>query len=156
MIIKSAALACMHTQTHTSTYIHTYKHTNIHTYMHAYIQVHTYIHTYIHTHRHIQVHTYIHPTHTSIHPYIHFCAQTDTKRFTLKTTDAQHPTRFHSNQSHEPAENVYALEGLACRKRVAQASSPAAPASRVRRSRRLCSTLAAAPGLLVDALVAKE
>jgi hypothetical protein len=37
------------------------------------------------------------------------------------------------------------------RKRVAPASSPAAPASRVRRSRRLRSTLAAAPGLLVHA-----
>ncbi len=50
-------------------------------------------------------------------------------------------------------ENVHALEGLACRKRLAPASSPAAPASRVRRSRRLRSTLAAAPGLLAHALV---
>ena len=32
-------------------------------------------------------------------------------------------------------ENVHALKGLACRKRVAPASSPAAPASRVRRLR---------------------
>ena len=49
-----------------------------------------------------------------------------------------------------PAENVNALEGLACRKLVALASSPqaAAPASRVQRSHRLRSTLAAAPGLL--------
>jgi hypothetical protein len=51
------------------------------------------------------------------------------------------------------AENVHALEGLACRKRVAPASSPAASASRVRRSRRLRSTLAAAPGLLAHVLV---
>jgi hypothetical protein len=49
------------------------------------------------------------------------------------------------------SENVPALEGLACRKRVALASSPAAPASRVRRS-----TLAAAPGLLAHALVTKQ
>ena len=48
---------------------------------------------------------------------------------------------------------MHALEGLACRKRVAPASSPAAPASRIRRSRRLRSTLAAAPGLLARALV---
>ncbi len=56
------------------------------------------------------------------------------------------------------AENVHALEGLACRKRAAPASSPAAPASasRVRRSRRLRSTLAAAPGLLAHALVTKQ
>ena len=54
------------------------------------------------------------------------------------------------------AENVHPLEGLACRKRVAPASSPAAPASRVRRSRRLRSTLAAAPGLLAHALVTKQ
>ena len=54
------------------------------------------------------------------------------------------------------AENVHALEGLAFRKRVAPASSPAAPASRVRRSRRLRSTLAAAPGLLAHALVTKQ
>ena len=53
-------------------------------------------------------------------------------------------------------ENVHALEGLACRKRIAPASSPAAPASRVRRSRRLRSTLAAAPGLLAHALVTKQ
>ena len=50
-------------------------------------------------------------------------------------------------------ENVHALEGLACRKRVAPATSPAAPTSRVRRLRRLRSTLAAAPGLLAHALV---
>jgi hypothetical protein len=50
-------------------------------------------------------------------------------------------------------ENVHALESLACRKRVTPASSPAAPVSRVRRSRRLRSTLAAAPGLLAHALV---
>ena len=48
------------------------------------------------------------------------------------------------------------LEGLACRKRVAPASSPAASASRVRRSRRLCSTLAAAPGFLAHTLVIKQ
>jgi hypothetical protein len=53
-------------------------------------------------------------------------------------------------------ENVHALEGLACRKRVTPASSPAAPASRVRRSRRLRSTRAAAPGLLAHALVKKQ
>jgi hypothetical protein len=56
-----------------------------------------------------------------------------------------------------PAENVtanvHAREGLACRKRVSPASSPAAPAIRVRRSRRLRSTLAAAPGLLAHALI---
>ena len=52
-------------------------------------------------------------------------------------------------------ENVHALEGLACRKRVTPASSPAAPTSRVRRSRRLRSTLAAAPGLLAHAFVTK-
>ncbi len=51
------------------------------------------------------------------------------------------------------AENVHALEGLACRKRVTPASSPAAPATRVRRSRRLRSTLAAALVLLAHALV---
>ena len=54
------------------------------------------------------------------------------------------------------AENVHALEGLASRKRVAPASSPAAPASRVRRSHFLRSTLAAAPGLLAHALVTKQ
>ena len=54
------------------------------------------------------------------------------------------------------SENVHALEGLACRKRVTPASSPAAPASRVWHSRRLCSTLAAAPGLLAHALVTKQ
>jgi hypothetical protein len=54
------------------------------------------------------------------------------------------------------AENVHALEGLACRKRVAPASSPAAPASRVRHSRCLRSTLAAAPGVLAHALVTKQ
>ena len=54
------------------------------------------------------------------------------------------------------SENVHAREGLACRKRVAPASSPAAPASRVRRSRRLRSTLAAALGLLAHALVTKQ
>ena len=54
------------------------------------------------------------------------------------------------------AETVHALEGLACRKCVAPASSPAAPASRVWRSRRLRSTLAAAPGLLAHALVTKQ
>ncbi len=54
------------------------------------------------------------------------------------------------------AENVHALEGLACRKRVAPASTPTAPASRVRRSRRLRFTLAAAPGLLAHALVTKQ
>ena len=53
-------------------------------------------------------------------------------------------------------ENVHALEGLACHKRVAPASSPAAPASRVRRSRSLRSTLAAAPGRLAHALVTKQ
>ena len=42
---------------------------------------------------------------------------------------------------------------LACRKRVAPASSHAAPASRVRRSRRLRFTLAAAPVLLAHANV---
>ena len=54
---------------------------------------------------------------------------------------------------HRQAENVHALKGLACRARVAPASSSATPASRVRRSRRLRSTLAAAPGLLAHALV---
>ncbi len=54
------------------------------------------------------------------------------------------------------SENVHALEGLACRKRVAPASSHAAPASRARRSRRLRSTLAAAPCLLAHALVTKQ
>ena len=54
-------------------------------------------------------------------------------------------------QHTEPLENVHALEGLVCRLRVAPASSPAAPASRVRR--RLRSTLAAAPGLRAHALV---
>ena len=44
-------------------------------------------------------------------------------------------------------ENVPALEGLACRKHVAPA--------RVRRLRRLPSTLAAAPGLFAHALVKK-
>ena len=41
----------------------------------------------------------------------------------------------HSSQQQvlSPSENVHALEGLACRKRVAPASSPAAPASRERR-----------------------
>ena len=53
-------------------------------------------------------------------------------------------------------ENVHALEGLACRKRVAPASSPTAPASRVRRLRFVCFTLAAAPGLLAHALVTKQ
>jgi hypothetical protein len=53
-------------------------------------------------------------------------------------------------------ENVHALEGLACRARVTSASSPAAPASRVRRSRRLRSTLVAVPGLLAHALVTKQ
>ncbi len=48
-------------------------------------------------------------------------------------------------------EHVHALKGLACRKRVAAASSPAA--SRLRRSRRLRDTLAAAPGLLAHASV---
>ncbi len=47
-------------------------------------------------------------------------------------------------------EHVHALKGLACRKRVAAA---AATASRVRRSRRLRDTLAAAPGLLAHASV---
>ena len=54
------------------------------------------------------------------------------------------------------AENVHALEGLACRKRVAPASSPATPTSRVQRSHRLRSALAAAPGLLAHALVTKQ
>ena len=53
------------------------------------------------------------------------------------------------------AENVHAREGLACRKRVAPASSPAAPASSAQGSRRLRSTLVAAPGLLAHALVTK-
>ena len=48
---------------------------------------------------------------------------------------------------------MHALKGLACRKRVAPASSPAAPASSAQRSRRLHSTLAAAPGLLAHAEV---
>ncbi len=50
-------------------------------------------------------------------------------------------------------EHVHAFKDLACRKRVAAASSPAADASRVQRSRRLRETLAAAPGLLGHALV---
>ena len=50
-------------------------------------------------------------------------------------------------------ETVHALKALACRKRVAPASSPAA---RVRHSSRLRSTLAAAPGLLAHALVTKQ
>ncbi len=50
-------------------------------------------------------------------------------------------------------EHVHALKGLACRKRVAAASSPAATASRLRRSRRLRDTLAGAPGLLAHASV---
>ncbi len=50
-------------------------------------------------------------------------------------------------------ERVHALKGLACRKRVAAASSPAPPASRVRRSRRLRDTLVAAPGLPAHASV---
>ncbi len=54
------------------------------------------------------------------------------------------------------SEYVHALEGLACRKCVAPASSPAAHASRVRRSRRLYSMLAAALGLLAHALVTKQ
>ena len=53
-------------------------------------------------------------------------------------------------------ENVHALEGLACCKRADPASSPAAPASRVRRWRRIRPTLAAAPGILAHALVAKQ
>ena len=54
------------------------------------------------------------------------------------------------------SESVLVLEGLAGRKRVAPASSSAAPASRVRRSRRIHSTLAAAPRLLAHALVTKQ
>ena len=54
-------------------------------------------------------------------------------------------------------ENVHAREGLACRVRVAPASLHAAPASRVRRSRRLRSMLAAAAsGLLAHALITKQ
>ena len=45
-------------------------------------------------------------------------------------------------------ENAHVLEGLACRKRVAPASSPATPTSRVRRTHRLHSTLVATPCLL--------
>jgi hypothetical protein len=45
-------------------------------------------------------------------------------------TDALPVKRIHTQP-----ENVHALEGLACRARVAPASSPAAPASRVRRLR---------------------
>ena len=51
-------------------------------------------------------------------------------------------------------ENAHVLEGLACRKRVAPASSPAA--SRVRRSRRLRSMLVATPGRFAHALVTKQ
>ncbi len=54
------------------------------------------------------------------------------------------------------SENVHALEGVVCRKRVAPARSPAGPVSQVRRSRRLRSTLAAAPGLLAHALVTTQ
>ncbi len=45
-------------------------------------------------------------------------------------------------------ENVHALEGLACRKRVALASSPASHCQG--------AALAAAPGLLVHAMVTKQ
>ena len=51
---------------------------------------------------------------------------------------------------------VHALKGLACRARVTPASSPAAPASRMRRSRRLYSTRAAAQVLLAPAEVTKN
>jgi hypothetical protein len=73
---------------------------------------------------------------------------------------AQHQIRIQTqaelNTCKIKAENVLALEDLACRKRVAPASSPAAPASRLRRSRRLRSTLAAAPHLLAHALITKQ
>ena len=52
-----------------------------------------------------------------------------------------------------PSHSVLVVAGS---KRVTPASSPAAPASRVRRSRHLRSTLAAAPGLRAHALVTKQ